>query len=295
MTNRLLVPAAADHRQAVPAGRTREQPAPSILVIGIIGLVGPGPDSASWPCPPWSAPTLFFSAGAGCSGQQTGTTGQPTAGTKAKVDPGQLPVLVPEGRPAVRRAVDDPGRDRHGGKRQRPDHPARRAQRVQRVRRGGPDADRHRRRGRQRLGRRAGPPGQRGGQRRRDRRGRRPERQSLRSRRRDRGRREVPARARVQTNPSAAIFAYNHLQSYVQSVLYYAGQYAGGNFSVVAAQPCRRQLGGRLSPAGRRTFPRSARRTRAWPPPSPTRSSSSASRTCGAAPGRTPSTAPAWS
>ena len=41
--------------------------------------------------------------------------------------------------------------------------------------------------------------------------------------------------AGVQSNPSAAIFAYNHLQSYVQSVLMYAGQYAGGNFSVVSA------------------------------------------------------------
>jgi len=40
----------------------------------------------------------------------------------------------------------------------------------------------------------------------------------------------------VQTNPSAAIFSYNHLQSYVQSVLFYAGAYAGGNFSVVSAQ-----------------------------------------------------------
>ena len=39
--------------------------------------------------------------------------------------------------------------------------------------------------------------------------------------------------AGVQTNPSGAIFAYNHLQSYVQSVLFYAGQYAGGNYSVV--------------------------------------------------------------
>src|SRR6204780_1742004 len=39
----------------------------------------------------------------------------------------------------------------------------------------------------------------------------------------------------VQTNPSAAIFAYNHLQSYVESVLYYAGAYAGGNFTVVSA------------------------------------------------------------
>jgi peptidoglycan DL-endopeptidase CwlO len=42
--------------------------------------------------------------------------------------------------------------------------------------------------------------------------------------------------AQVQANPSAAIFAYNHLQSYVQSVLYYASAYAGGNFSVVSAQ-----------------------------------------------------------
>jgi cell wall-associated NlpC family hydrolase len=41
--------------------------------------------------------------------------------------------------------------------------------------------------------------------------------------------------AGVQTNPSAAIFAYNHLQSYVQSVLYYAGLYAGGNYTVVSA------------------------------------------------------------
>jgi cell wall-associated NlpC family hydrolase len=42
-------------------------------------------------------------------------------------------------------------------------------------------------------------------------------------------------RAGVQGNPSAAIFAYNHLESYVQSVLYYAGLYAGGNYSVVSA------------------------------------------------------------
>ena len=42
--------------------------------------------------------------------------------------------------------------------------------------------------------------------------------------------------AGVQTSPSAAIFAYNHLQSYVQSVLYWAGVYAGGNFTTVSAQ-----------------------------------------------------------
>jgi peptidoglycan DL-endopeptidase CwlO len=39
----------------------------------------------------------------------------------------------------------------------------------------------------------------------------------------------------VTTNPSAAIFAYNHLQSYVQSVLYYASAYAGGRYTVVSA------------------------------------------------------------
>jgi uncharacterized protein YycO len=42
--------------------------------------------------------------------------------------------------------------------------------------------------------------------------------------------------AGVQTNPSGAIFAYNHLQSYVQSVLYWAGIYAGGNYQVVSAE-----------------------------------------------------------
>jgi peptidoglycan DL-endopeptidase CwlO len=41
--------------------------------------------------------------------------------------------------------------------------------------------------------------------------------------------------AGVQADPAAAIFAYNHLQSYVQSVLYWAGTYAGGKFSVVSA------------------------------------------------------------
>ncbi|HLK00588.1 MAG TPA: C40 family peptidase [Streptosporangiaceae bacterium] len=42
-------------------------------------------------------------------------------------------------------------------------------------------------------------------------------------------------RAGVQTDVPAAIFAYNHLQSYVQSVLYWAGVYAGGKFGVVQA------------------------------------------------------------
>ena len=41
--------------------------------------------------------------------------------------------------------------------------------------------------------------------------------------------------AGVTTNPSAAIFSYNHLQSYVETVEYYAGVYAGGKFNVVSA------------------------------------------------------------
>jgi len=41
----------------------------------------------------------------------------------------------------------------------------------------------------------------------------------------------------VLANPSAAIFAYNHLTSYVQAVLHWAGVYAGGGFTVTAAQP----------------------------------------------------------
>jgi peptidoglycan DL-endopeptidase CwlO len=41
----------------------------------------------------------------------------------------------------------------------------------------------------------------------------------------------------VLSNPSGAIFAYNHLTSYVQDVLHWAGVYAGGAFSVAMAAP----------------------------------------------------------
>ena len=57
--------------------------------------------------------------------------------------------------------------------------------------------------------------------------------------------------SQVQTNPSGAIFAYNHLQSYVQSVLYYAGVYAGGHYSVVsAAMPSGSTVAGCTTSAG---------------------------------------------
>jgi len=41
----------------------------------------------------------------------------------------------------------------------------------------------------------------------------------------------------VLTNPSGAIFDYNHLASYVQAVLHWAGVYAGGAFTVAVATP----------------------------------------------------------
>jgi len=41
----------------------------------------------------------------------------------------------------------------------------------------------------------------------------------------------------VLTNPSGAIFDYNHLASYVQAVLHWAGAYAGGAFTVAVAAP----------------------------------------------------------
>jgi peptidoglycan DL-endopeptidase CwlO len=45
----------------------------------------------------------------------------------------------------------------------------------------------------------------------------------------------------VLTNPSGAIFDYNHLASYVQAVLHWAGIYAGGAFTVAVATPSPQQ------------------------------------------------------
>ena len=236
---------------------------------------------------------LFFAAGAGCSGQQTGTTGQPAAGTKAKAIPadylywykkvGQqygVPWTILAG---IGTVESDNGQTTlpgvHSGANAfgaagpmqigiggaagnvwggAPVHPASEVvSGVATDEDGGPDASVY-----DPADAIAGAP-------------------------------STCSDRRVQTDPSAAIFAYNHLQSYVQSVLYYASAYAGGNFSVVSAQMPRaaRRPAAPAAPAG---CPRSARRTRSWPPPSATPSSSSASRTCGAGPGRMPSTAPAW-
>src|SRR5712691_12392111 len=80
MTNRLLV------RTETQRSGTREQRAPRILVIGIVGLVGVvGLGLLALPI--LVGTNAFFAASAGCSGQQTGTAGQPPAGAKAKSIP----------------------------------------------------------------------------------------------------------------------------------------------------------------------------------------------------------------
>src|SRR5438128_7944239 len=94
MTNRLLV--RSETRQSTTRTRqsttgtlqssTREQRAPRILVIGIVGLVGVV-GLGLLAVPILVGTNAFFAASAGCSGQQTGAVGQPTAGQQAKSIP----------------------------------------------------------------------------------------------------------------------------------------------------------------------------------------------------------------
>ena len=231
MTNRLLTRTETQTRP----GSVREQRAPRILVLGIIGLVGVV-GLGLLAVPILIGTNTFFAASAGCSGQQTGTVGQPTGSAKAKSIPanylywyqkvGQqygVPWTILAGIGTVESdngqttlpgvnsgsnafgaagpmqiGIGGASGNTWGGA---PVHPG--SQVVNGVATdedGGPNADVY-----------------------------------------------DPADAiagaakyllefQVQTNPSAAIFAYNHLQSYVESVLYYAGQYAGGSYSVVSAQ-----------------------------------------------------------
>ena len=229
MTNRLLT------RTETPKGTTREQRAPRILVLGIIGLIAVA-GLGLLAVPILIGTNSFFAANAGCSGQQTGTAGQPPAGAKAKSIPadflfwykkvGQqygVPWTLLAGIGTVESnngqtslpgvhsgqngfgaagpmqiGIQGASGNTWGGA---PIHAA--SQVVSGV---ATDEDGD-------------------------------------------GTANVydPADAiagaaryllefGVQTNPSGAIFAYNHLQSYVQSVLLYAGQYAGGKFSVASAQ-----------------------------------------------------------
>src|SRR6266702_7312116 len=81
MANRLLT-----RTETTQQGTTRQQRAPRILVLGIIGLfavVGLGLLAV----PILVGTNAFFAATAGCSGQQTGTAGQPPVSAKAKSIP----------------------------------------------------------------------------------------------------------------------------------------------------------------------------------------------------------------
>ena len=236
MSSRLLfqsLPKQAPQKKQATAG---QQSGPhKVLVpviIGVAGLMLLGLLAV----PVLIGTNLFFAAGAGCSGQQTGTAGQPPAGAKAKTIPanylfwykkvGQqygVPWTILAG---IGTVESDNGRTAlpgvHSGSNAfgaagpmqigiggaagnvwggLPVHPGSEAVNgVATDEDGGPNADVY-------------DPAD-----------------------------AIAGAARyllefgVQANPAGAIFAYNHLQSYVQSVLYYAGAYAGGNFSVVSAQ-----------------------------------------------------------
>ena len=86
MTNRLL--ALTETRQSTETTQTttRQQRAPRILVIGIIGLVGVV-GLGLLAVPILVGTNAFFAASAGCSGQQSGTAGQPPVSPKAKSIP----------------------------------------------------------------------------------------------------------------------------------------------------------------------------------------------------------------
>jgi peptidoglycan DL-endopeptidase CwlO len=230
MTNRLLI------RTETQRTTTREQRAPRILVFGIIGLVavvGLGLLAV----PVLIGANAFFAASAGCSGQQSGTVGQPTGSAKAakgipanylywykrvgqqygvpwtilagigtvESDNGQTTLPgVHSGQNGFGAAgpmqigIGGAATDVWGGA---PVHPA--SEVVNGV---ATDEDGD---GIASVYDPADAIA---------------------------GAAKYLLAAGVQSNPSAAVFAYNHLQSYVQTVLMYAGQYAGGAYSVVSAQ-----------------------------------------------------------
>ena len=244
MTNRLLV------RTETKQNTTRQQRAPRILVFGIIGLVG-AVGLGLLALPILVGTNAFFAAGAGCSGQQTGTAGQPPVGAKAKSIPANYlswykrvgqqygvpwPILAGIGTvesnngqttlPGVHSNANAFGAagpmqigiggaagDAWGGAAV---HPASQVVRGVATDENGDG-----------VASVYDPPDA------------------------IAGAAKYLTEFGVQTNPSTAIFAYNHLQSYVQSVLYYAGQYAGGNFSVAsAAMPAANSVAGCATAGG---------------------------------------------
>ncbi len=229
MANRLLT------RTDTPPGTPREQRAPRLLVIGIIGLiavVGVGLLAV----PILIGASSFFATNANCSGQQTGTAGQPPAGAKAKSIPssylfwykkvGQqygVPWTLLAGIGTV---------ESNNGQTTLPG--------VHSGQNGFGAA------GPMQIGIEGASGNTWGGA------SIHPASQVVSGVATDEDGDGVanvydPADAiagaakyllefDVQANPAGAVFAYNHLQSYVQSVLLYAGQYAGGKFSVDSAQ-----------------------------------------------------------
>ena len=245
MANRLLT-----RKETTQPGTGREQRAPRLLVLGIIGLfalLGVGLLAV----PLMIGANAFFAASAGCSGQQTGTAGQPAAGAQAKSIPADYlfwykkvgqqygvpwPILAGIGTvESANGTTTLPGV--HGGAN------AFGAAGPMQIGIGGAAGDVW------------------GGA------ATHPASQVVNGVATDEdgdGTASVydPADAiagaakyllefNVQNDPSGAIFAYNHLQSYVQSVLFYAGQYAGGKYSVASAQlPSSSSVGGCTQTAG---------------------------------------------
>src|ERR1700749_250948 len=229
MTNKLLI-----RTETTQPSSTRQPRAPRILVVGIIGLfaiVGLGLLAV----PILVGTNAFFAASAGCSGQQTGTGGQPPVSADAKGIPsnylfwykkvGQqygVPWTILAGIGTV---------ESNNGQTTLPG--------VHSGQNGFGAA------GPMQIGIEGGSGNTRGGP------PIHPASQVVAGVATDEdgdgianvydpadaiaGAAKYLLQANVQANPSAAIFAYNHLQSYVQSVLMYAGQYAGGNFSVASA------------------------------------------------------------
>src|SRR5271170_1829830 len=235
MSSRLLFQSLREQREQATARQHQLGGSYRILVpviIGVAGLLLLGLLAV----PMLIGTDLFFAAGAGCSGQQTGTAGQPTAGAKAKTIPSNylfwykkvgaqygVPWTILAG---IGTVESDNGQTTlpgvHSGQNGfgaagpmqigiggaagnvwggLPVHPASEVvDGVATDEDGGPDASVY------------DPPDA------------------------IAGAAKYLLEFDVQTNPSAAVFSYNHLQSYVQSVLYYASAYAGGNFSVVSAQ-----------------------------------------------------------
>jgi len=231
MTNRLLV---RSETKQVGTGQGAVRGGPRLLVLGILGLIGLA-GLGLLAVPILIGTNAFFEASAGCSGDQTGTTGQPAAGSKAKSIPadylswyqkvGQqygVPWTILAG---IGTVESDNGQTTlpgvHSGSNAfgaagpmqigiggaagnvwggAPIHPASEAvDGVATDEDGGPDASVY------------------------------DPADAI------AGAAKYLLTAGVATDPSAAIFAYNHLQSYVESVLYYAGAYAGGKFTVVSA------------------------------------------------------------